>query len=70
MAAEVLENYEKIRAFHKKWLKSWEELGARILKFPDWLQTIILEDVHTAVQNRVGTMEMILESMKNKGKGK
>lgn len=69
MAAEVLENYEKIRAFHKKWLKSWEELGARILKFPDWLQTIILEDVHTAIQNRVATMEMILESMK-KAKGK
>ncbi len=66
MAERVLEKYERERAFHKKWLKSWEQLGARILKFPNWLQTIILEDVNSAVQNRVTTMEMILKSMKNR----
>lgn len=66
MGETVLEKYEKARAFHKKWLKNWEELGARILKFPDWLQTIVLEDVHSAVQNRVATMEMILESTKKR----
>jgi hypothetical protein len=33
------------------------------------MQTIILEDVNTAVENRVATMEMILQSMERKRKG-
>ena len=63
---EVLENWARETALRKKWMKSWERLGARILKFPKWMQTIILEDVNCAVQNRVATMEMILTSMKKK----
>ena len=43
----------------KKWMQMWERLGVRILKFPKWMQVIILEDVNTAIENRVATMEMI-----------
>lgn len=65
-AVKVLENWAKESKFRQEWLKTWEKLGARILRFPKYMQAIILEDVNTAVENRVATMEMILASMKGK----
>ena len=58
---EQLLRAEEVR---KKWLKMWESLGARIIRMPSWMQTIILEDVNTAIRNRVDTMEMIQQSKK------
>lgn len=66
---EVLENWGRETELRKKWMRNWERLGARILRFPKWMQAIILEDVNSAVQNRVATMEMILASMKKRDKG-
>lgn len=63
---KVLENFAKDRKFREEWLKTWEKLGARILRFPKYMQTIVLEDVNTAIESRVATMEMILESMKRR----
>lgn len=65
-AVKVLENFAKERKFRQEWLKAWEQLGARILRFPKYMQAIILEDVNTTVENRVATVEMILESMKRR----
>jgi len=61
MAAEVkvLENFGREATLRKKWLKMWETLGVRILKLPKWMQDIVLEDVNTAIRNRIATMEMI-----------
>ena len=61
MAAEVsvLEHFGAETELRKKWMRMWEKLGSRILRFPDWMQTIILEDVNTALRNRIATMEMI-----------
>jgi hypothetical protein len=56
---KVLENFGREAALRKKWLKTWKTLGVRILKLPKWMQDIVLEDVNTAVRNRVATMEMI-----------
>ncbi|MCW3982587.1 MAG: hypothetical protein NWE96_01165 [Candidatus Bathyarchaeota archaeon] len=56
---KVLENFGREAALRKKWLKTWETLGVRILKLPKWMQDIVLEDVNTAVRNRIATMEMI-----------
>lgn len=50
----------------KKWIRMWEQLGERILKLPTWLQNIILEDVNTAINNRIATMEMIQNAQKNR----
>jgi hypothetical protein len=61
---DVLENWGRETALRKKWMKKWEQLGARILRFPKYMQVIILEDVNTAIENRVATMEMILRSKK------
>lgn len=68
-AVKVLEDFARESKFRQEWLKTWEKLGARILRFPKYMQTIILEDVNTAVENRVATMEMILQSMERKRKG-
>ncbi|MBT0160215.1 hypothetical protein G4O51_09545 [Candidatus Bathyarchaeota archaeon A05DMB-2] len=61
MAVEVrvLENFGQEATLRKKWLKMWETLGVRILKLPKWMQDIVLEDVNTAIRNRIATMEMI-----------
>jgi hypothetical protein len=56
---EVLEGFGYDRAVRRKWLKTWEKLGESILRFPKWMQDIVLEDVNTAIKNRVATMEMI-----------
>ena len=68
MAVEVkvLENFGQEAALRKKWLKMWETLGVRILKLPKWMQDIVLEDVNTAIRNRIATMEMI-QNAKRRG---
>lgn len=63
---EILERFGQEAAFRKKWLKTWENLGVRILRLPKYMQTIILEDVNTAVENRVATMEMIIQSQQRR----
>jgi len=62
---DILENFGREAEQRKKWLKQWQLLGTRILRFPKWMQAIILEDVNTAIENRVATMEMILRSKKH-----
>jgi hypothetical protein len=59
----VLERFGESRSY-RKWLKTWLELGQRILKMPAWMQDIVLEDVNTAIRNRVAVMEMIQEHAK------
>jgi hypothetical protein len=61
---DILENWGREAELRKKWMKKWEQLGVRILRFPKYMQVIILEDVNTAIENRVATMEMILRSKK------
>jgi hypothetical protein len=56
---KILEDFGREAELRKKWIKMWDRLGARIVKFPKWMQVIILEDVNTAIENRVATMEMI-----------
>jgi len=62
---KVLEDFGREVALRKKWIRMWEKVGERILRFPRWMQNIILEDVNTAISNRVATMEMILNAQRN-----
>ena len=66
MEVKVLEDFGREAALRKRWLKTWENLGERILRLPKWMQNIILEDVNTAVKNRVATMEMIENAHRNR----
>jgi hypothetical protein len=61
---DVLEDFGREAELRKKWMKKWQLLGTRILRFPKWMQAIILEDVNTTIENRVATMEIILRSKK------
>ncbi len=62
---KVLEDFGREAELRRKWLRTWEKLGERILKLPRWMQTIILEDVNTAIANRIATMEMIQTAQRN-----
>jgi hypothetical protein len=63
---KVLENFGREAELRRKWIRMWEKLGERILKMPKWMQTIILEDVNTAITNRIATMEMIQNAQRNR----
>ncbi len=65
MEVSVLENFGREAELKKKWMRMWENLGKRILKMPKWMQEIVLEDVNTAIRNRIATMEMIQHARRN-----
>jgi hypothetical protein len=67
MAVEVkvLENFGREAELRRKWLQMWERIGNRILKLPKWMQEIVLEDVNTAIRNRIAIMEMIQNAHRN-----
>jgi len=56
---KVLENFGREADLRKKWMRMWERLGKRILKMPKWMQDMILDDINTAIKNRIAVMEMI-----------
>ena len=68
MAVEVsfLENFGREAELRKKWMHMWERLGVRILKMPKWMQEIVLEDINTAIRNRIAIMEMIQNAKRNR----
>ena len=68
MAVEVsvLENFGREAELRKKWLKMWENLGRRILRMPKWMQEIVLEDINTAIRNRINVMEIIQSAKRNR----
>lgn len=63
---KVLENFAHEAELRRKWMLMWEKVGERILRLPRWMQNIILEDVNTAIANRVATMEMIKNAQGNR----
>ena len=68
MAVEVsvLENFGREAELRKKWMRMWERLGVRILNMPKWMQEIVLEDINTAIRNRIAIMEMIQNAKRNR----
>jgi len=62
----ILKGFGYETAMRKKWMKMWQKLGERILKLPKWMQDIVLEDVNTALRNRVAVMEMIQNAKRSR----
>jgi len=56
---KVLENWGRESQLRQKWMRMWERLGKRILKMPKWMQDMILDDINTAIKNRIAVMEII-----------
>ena len=60
MAVEVKAlHFGREAALQKKWLQIWKEIGKRVLKLPNWMQDIVLDDINTAIKNRIAIMEII-----------
>jgi hypothetical protein len=59
------DGYLKQAELFLKWLNTWDKIGPRILNLPDWMQTIILDDINTSVNNRLATMELIINAQRN-----
>jgi hypothetical protein len=62
----VLEGFGREAELRKKWMKMWENLGKRILRMPKWMQEIVLEDINTAIRNRINVMEIIQNAKRNR----
>jgi hypothetical protein len=50
----------------QKWFDTWDKIGERILNLPEWMQVILLDDINTAIVNRVTVMELILNAQRNR----
>jgi len=61
----VLEGWGRESALRRKWMCMWKQLGTRILRMPEWMQEIVLDDINTAVRNRIAIMEMIQKSKRH-----
>jgi hypothetical protein len=62
---DVLQYFGAEAELKKKWMRMWESLGKRILRMPKWMQDIVLEDINTAIKNRLAVMEMIQNANRN-----
>ena len=67
MAVEVsiLEGFGREAELRRKWMRMWEKLGQRVMKLPKWMQEIVLDDINTAIKNRLTVMEMIQNANRN-----
>lgn len=45
----------------EKWMTIWQEFSERILAMPTWMQETVLEDIKTAIRNRIAVTEIILK---------
>lgn len=39
--------------------KHFSAIGKRIYRFPEWIRIILLEDIDSAIKNRISIFEMI-----------
>jgi len=58
-SVEILRRFGAETGEYKKRQKLWKQIGERILKLPEWQQTILLDDLLTAVQSRLIVFEKL-----------
>jgi hypothetical protein len=52
-----LQHYDKQTVIGGKWLQVFDEIKLQFMELPIWTQEIILEDMSTALQNRITVMK-------------
>jgi len=67
MSKDLLQELDRERALRRKWRQIWADIGERIVKMPKWMQEILLEDINTAILNRLALMELLQKSGKLQG---
>ena len=46
----------------EEFIEKIKKAFARVIAMPEWMQTILLEDIDAAIENRIRTMEIIIQS--------
>jgi hypothetical protein len=46
----------------EQFLEEIKKTFRRAVALPDWMQQILLEDINAAIENRIRTMELIIQS--------
>jgi hypothetical protein len=52
-----LQHYDKQTVIGGKWLQVFDEVKLQFMELPVWTQEIIIEDMSTALQNRITVMQ-------------
>jgi hypothetical protein len=52
-----LQHYDKQAVICGKWLQVFDEVKPQFMELPVWTQEIIIEDMSTALQNRITVMQ-------------
>ena len=53
---ESFQNYKNLDATRGKWIQVFDDVKSQISGLPDWAQGILMEDISTALQNRINVM--------------
>ncbi|MCW4003448.1 MAG: hypothetical protein NWE95_06010 [Candidatus Bathyarchaeota archaeon] len=59
------QRYARLVQLRQKWLRTWDKVSERVLDLPEWMQTILLDDINTTVSNRIAVMELIHNAQTN-----
>jgi len=46
----------------EEFIEKIKKTFVRVVAMPEWMQTILLEDIEAAIENRIRTMEIINQS--------
>ncbi len=52
----------------EEFIEQIKKTFARASLLPDWMQQILLEDINDAIENRIRTMELIIQAQAQTGK--
>jgi len=53
---ENFQNYKNLATTRGKWIQVFDEVESQIMGLPDWAQGILMEDISSALQNRIIVM--------------
>jgi hypothetical protein len=53
---ENFQNYKNLATTRGKWTQVFDDVKSQIMVLPDWAQGILMEDISTALQNRINVM--------------
>jgi hypothetical protein len=60
-------NYEKLDDVRGQWMQVFDEVKMQIMGLPDWAQGILMEDISSALQNRIVVMHEAYKNSKEMG---
>ncbi len=50
---------EQQETLRKQWMQMWHTVETQFVNLPAWAQSVLFDDINTAVQNRIAVMQKI-----------